>query len=162
MIETGAIKIGVKILDWLLKRKGIKTAQIELYLKEIHKVCMDLIEIEDPKSDAALLLHERIKVIQKNCIEKLPKSLADKEGWNLYIGLSSARIYYWLKVFDTMTENELVQLITERKELSFSLDRLIKIIPKQYDNIDSRLLEDIKRTCLSDIAKILEIRPFFS
>jgi hypothetical protein len=157
------VTIGKSIIDWLLSKNEKRTAQIESYLKKIQETCNELIEIENPRSEKAALLHEQIKVIEDQASKRLPKSLIDREGWDLYRGLSSARIYYWLRVFIHANDSDQLQvLINERRFFSSpSFDTILPLVSKPYSEIDKESLINIRENCLSDIAKLFEIQPFF-
>lgn len=163
------IAIGKEIIGWLLSHNEKRTAKIDGYVKRIQAVCVELVEIHDPRSDKAALLHEQLKVLSELTFERLPKSLSEQEGWNLFRGLSSARVYFWLRFLGSTKDSQLGALITERRELSSaSFDAFLKMLPSPDDRVDevalSRIddaaLSRIKEQCLNDIARILEIRPF--
>jgi hypothetical protein len=157
------ITVGKMIIDWLLSKTEKRTAQIEIYLKRMQETCVELVEIEDPRSEKAALLHEQLKVISEQASERLPRDLIDREGWDLYRGLSSARIYYWLRVVDSAAASkQLHKLMNERAAFSStSFDALLPLISEPYSEFDTASLARIREQCLNDIAKILEMQPFF-
>lgn len=154
------VTVGKSVINWLLTKKAKRTAEIEEYLKHIQATCVKLVEMEDPLSDRAVLLQKQIQQIYELAAERLPKTLMDREGWNLYKGLSSARIYYWVRVVDSPKGNNYLPILLEdRKKNSSSFDSLLRMLASQKENSDA--LKEIREQCLKDIALILEIRPFF-
>ena len=157
------ITIGKIIIDWLLSKTERRTAQIETYLKKMQETCIELVEIENPRSEKAALLHEQLKVISEQASQRVPRDLVDRQGWDLYRGLSSARIYYWLRVIDSAAASQQLQkLMNERRSFSSrSFDALLPLISEPYSEFDITSLAHIRERCLNDIAKILELQPFF-
>ena len=158
------VSIGKAVIDWVLANNARRTAQVDQYLGKIQATCIELVEIEDPRSDRAMLLHEQLKVIYEQASQRLPRSLIDREGWDLYRGLSSARIYFWLRVLgSTPAADQLQDLLSERRRAlsSPSLDALLGMLPDPVSDVDVHSLSRIREQCLNDIARILELRPFF-
>jgi hypothetical protein len=157
---SDVVTVGKEVIKWLLTKKAKRTAQVEKYLEHIQAICTQLIDMDEPLSDKAILLQKQVQQIYELAADRLPKTLMDREGWNLYKGLSSARIYYWIRVMDSKQNRaHLDQLMEDRKRLSPSLDSLLKMLATYKD--DPNALYKIKEQCLKDIALILEIRPFF-
>jgi hypothetical protein len=157
------VTIGKIVIDWLLDRNVKRTAQLDEYLRMIQLTCVELVEIQDPLSDKAALLHEQLKVIYELASQRLPRALIDREGWDLYRGLSSARIYFWMRVVDSArAAGQLQDLLSERRALSSpSFDALLRMLPEPYSDLNVKSLSQIREQCLKDIARILELRPFF-
>jgi len=162
------IEIGEKLVDWLLTHRAKKSAQIDSYIRHIQMACRKLIEAEDPTSDKVSVLHEQLKVIYDLASSKLPTNFIEKEGWNLYRALSSARIYYWLRIVEKADQNELAALFDDRQNKSSSFERLSSLLLATKDRTNKTILleklniDEVRRICLEDIAKLLEMRPFYS
>ena len=157
------VTIGKHVIDWLLTRNSRRSAQIDEYIKNLQSKCQELVDIEDPTSERAILLHEQLKVIYELASSRLPRALIDHEGWNLYRGLSSARIYYWLRVVESITDNDQFEaLVSERRTLSSgSLDILVNRLSDPTTNGKQARIDLIRTECLRDIARVLEMRPFY-
>jgi hypothetical protein len=157
------LTIGKFVIDWLLAKGEKRTARVDEYLKKIQSTCIELVEIEDPLSDKAALLHEEIKVVYELAAQRLPRALIDREGWDLYRGLSSARIYFWTRVIDSaVASGQLREILLERQALSSSsFDALLQMLPKPYSALSAQSISEVRNQCLKDIARILELRPFF-
>ncbi|HJU43861.1 MAG TPA: hypothetical protein VJ691_13630 [Vicinamibacterales bacterium] len=72
-------------------------------LKLAVESCHALVEIEDVKSDHAVLLHERVKSLYQNVM----------------VALASGRIYYWIRYLKGATSDELNLLISPQDENSW-------------------------------------------
>lgn len=157
------VTISQHIIDWLLKRGAIRSAQEERYLSKIQSTCLELVQMEDPLCDKARFLHENIKIIYEQASQRLPKSLIDHEGWDLFRGLSSARIYYWLRIIDAAdTNDEIAHLLEQRQAFTASsYDALLSMLNNYSKDNYKGAMEKLKQHCLNDIARIQEIRPFF-
>jgi hypothetical protein len=166
MAEIGTIlTAGEKVISWLLKRKARRTAEIDSYIKQIQEACNELIEMNDPTSDKASFIHEQLKVLYDMALVRLPENFIEAHGGNLFRALSSARIYYWLRIAEEKSRSELQQLFDDRKNMPMSLEALSKIL---YDasgtdnlvNITALDIDHVKRLCLNDIARLTIIEPF--
>jgi hypothetical protein len=159
------ITIGEKLITWLLDRHAKRSAQIDSYIKQIQMACRELMEMEDPRSDRASFIHEQLKVMYEMASSRLPASFMEAEGWNLYRALSSARIYYWLRIIERSQHQELDRLFNDRKNMSQSFEVLSRILFDATDGstnsvVLSKLdIDRVRQACLNDIAKLSAIRP---
>jgi hypothetical protein len=160
------VAIGEELVKWLLTGKARRSAEINSYIRQLQNACRQLVEIDNPTSDKASLLHEQLKVMYKTASAKLPPHFIEAEGWNLYRALSSARIYYWLRVVSAKSEDELQELFNDRKNMSSSFEILSKMLFDATDDASKKVkieklnIEQVRKICLNDIAKLIALRPF--
>lgn len=160
---TKIITVGKVVVDWIEKRGKAQNELISSYLDYIQKSCQELIVLEDIKSDQAYILHEQLKIIYDMASSKLPSEfINDRRGLILYRALSSARIYYWIRLIESYSDyNELLLLLNDRNKLSLSLDRLVNLLRKSIDSNNKgqmRIQEvdilRIRKECLYEIAQL--------
>ena len=151
-----------KVLDWMQAKKKGRDTKIESYLCDIRKACEKLVLLEDPSTEEAKYLHEQIKVMYDSVSSRL-STLDSSSSWYLYRALSSARIYYWLRIYEQLGEKELSKLIEERLQLSPSMDALKRELNRASDGWGGPVvpgsveIEKVKLACLSDIAFLAEV-----
>jgi hypothetical protein len=158
-----------KVLSWLVDRRKERNQQqaadMRAYLKQIEDTCRDLIAIADPCGDEAFLLHEQIKAAYELASSRLPPELLASFEGDLYRGLSSARIYYWLRVLEAkgVGVEQLRALLFDRQQSPVSFELMVQLLAESTSGAASSIdLEKINRNrlrqiCLQDIQQISNI-----
>lgn len=113
-----------RIIDWVQAQKTGQNEEIKSYLDTIGDLCRSLAQVTDPTGQEAVYIHEQIKQMYDCASSKLPPAFMDTHGGVLYRALSSARIYYWLQVVNSLEGAELQRLLDERSQRPSSLENM--------------------------------------
>lgn len=154
-----------KLIKWLMDRHVKQTAEIAACIETIQSACRALARVDDPSSDEAIRLHEGVKQMYELATSRLPSEFLDGHGGDLYRALSSARIYYWLRVIDDKSDDELERLFQDRRTNSTSFEHVKQLITAAYDSEGGRTIRDridlaiLRRECLHDIERLVHLRP---
>jgi len=155
-----------RIIDWVQAQRTGQNEDIKAYLDTIGDLCRGLTEVTDPTGQEAVYIHEQIKQMYDCASSKLPPTFMDTHGGVLYRALSSARIYYWLQVVNSLEGEELQRLLDERSQRPSSLENMAIMLsesrreqeggPVDILGVD---LDRLRRQCLEDISALIQIRP---
>ena len=161
------LEIAEKIVDYVARREIKKKEAAAGYVGQVLDVCYELIAIREPKSDRATFLHEQLKAVYDKASGSF--RLAHTEhGYILFRALSSARVYYWTRVFEGHTDEEITHLLHEREQTNMFIRSqgllnayLSDSEPEQKlreswrSNSDSQSrLKAVRELCLADIGKL--------
>lgn len=158
------VSLVTKVIDWILHKRAENKAQVSAYIDEIRTACRDLTKLENPNSDEGVYLHEQIKQMYARAM-LLPHSYLEGGAGVLFRALSSARIYYWLKVVGAEQPEKLRELFQDRNDRSDSFERVADIIQGIYRSsgspsaIPAATLAELRRECLRDVERLLQIKP---
>jgi len=157
-----SVSVITKLIEWLLARKREKNHEIRSYLVGVRDVCEEMISLDDHHTDKAKYLHEKIKTIYDTLSSRIP--LTDSNSLAIYQGLSSARVFYWLKVYEQYGDAELSDLLEERHKFSTSQDVLLDLLSIAQSPDDGKYVfhgeldwERVRKSCLSDIARLSNV-----
>jgi hypothetical protein len=104
------ILAALKLIIPEVRTRGATQTQSEKeFLTEIVDTCEALVEIPDATSDQAKLLHEKLKVYYDVASERL--AVKDDARAILMDVLSSARIYYWVRVLENEHDDVLPRIL---------------------------------------------------
>jgi hypothetical protein len=100
------LDIITKLDDWRSRWEAAKESARRKILRLVMESCHALVEIEDIRSDAAILLQERVRTLYETVSTLLDGEL-DTSDINIVVkALGSPRIYYWIRVYSTTSEKE--------------------------------------------------------
>jgi len=153
-----------KAFSWLAAKRKERAEEMREYLSEIEGTCRDLVAVEDPLSDEATLLHEQVKSAYEAASRMLtPEMLTAYQG-DLYRGLSSARIYYWLRVLEAKRTGveEIQALLFDREQSPVSFELMAQLLADAGDrrpiDLEKVNRDRLRQICLRDIQRISEVR----
>jgi hypothetical protein len=157
------------LLEWVIKgiegRDRSRNAEIDRFITDLQTTCRDLARLEDPYGEEAVLLHERLKQMYDLLLERLPDKFIEGHGGDPYRAISSARIYYWLRIVTVISHEELQRLFSDRNRKSSSFERLAGMLQKASEGVDEsgvldpEAVDEIRRECLRDVERLSLIRP---
>ena len=159
----------LEVLDrldsWRRTWQAAKEAAQRKVLRLAVDSCNALVEIEDVKSDAGILLQERVRTLYSSASELFRGTLQAEELEIVINALASARIYYWVRFLNGHASDEIEQLIRRRAHIygrlpsSLSIvDLAIRAVCDQFSDGHQDVTEDVLLTlrqgCLADFARL--------
>jgi hypothetical protein len=125
------IRLIDRLIDLIRTRRAVRSSKFKAYIFEVRSVCLQLVDIDDPTSDKARLLHQQLKEMQEIALGLPMESIV---FGILYSAIVSARIYYWLRIYDGELNTELKTLIETSKHLPLILHR--KDFLQKYSSVN--------------------------
>jgi hypothetical protein len=148
--------------EWQRTRDSLAQSTLKLALDSCHA----LVTIQDVRSDAAVLLHERVKSLYQLASSVLANRLQPEELETVIIALGSARMYYWIRYLNGATSDELEMLIRRKLKIYGSIPAslgavqflLQSLTPGEpldsNDGVSAASLERLRHVCLADFAQL--------
>ncbi len=150
-------------LEWHAARESMVRTTLALALDSCHA----LINIEDIKSDSAVLLHERVKSLYQGVSGVLGGRLQPEDLEIVVDALASARMYYWIRFLNGRFGDELEMLIRRRSKTYGNLPSSLSAVylaikavspqshPKDVpDEISDESNIMLREGCVADIARL--------
>jgi hypothetical protein len=150
---------------WRQELRDKHQALLQRTLRLATDACNALVQIDDIRSDAAVLLHERVKSLYKYAPTVLNGRVLPEHIETLMEALASARIYYWIRFLKGASGDELETLICHRQKhwqisKSFSIVyHAIRAVcpnerPPDFVELTDESLAILRRGCLADFANL--------
>ncbi|NHN36908.1 hypothetical protein G8764_06355 [Pseudomaricurvus alcaniphilus] len=158
------LELTKEIANFIIAGKKARSEKAGEYLQAVCSACRELTETENVDSDLATLAHERLKRIYNDASKSFPNDYDAYGSFVLFNALSSARVYYWIRRWESASDAnlELAAAACFREDLyeSSSPDTLAAEVQRFLggQSADAKryreTLKVIKRHCLGDIGQL--------
>ncbi len=161
-------KLAKDVIDYIYGSRKDKHKRATDYLSSVVDTCKELVATEDVTTDAAILLHGKLKAFYDGAFRDFPDPTNESLGFSygtfwLFNALSAARVYYWIRRWENEPDSRLkaLQESNFREDLywSTSPDTLGRRVREYLDQSGEdgvqahrKALAHIKRQCLESIA----------
>lgn len=160
--------------DWKIRRDD----ELDEYLSKIVEFIFCLVQEDEILSDEAKLIRENLRNIYQTVSASLKGRLEEDDIALVLRALSSARIYYWVKVLEGQPVGDLSEFFKLRhdndellfesasddygeygpNEISSSLTLAIQMGMAKCPATKRQIIEELKKVCFIDFASLQELQ----
>lgn len=169
MMETAQPEQALSLLDladrlisYARERGREREAAAQEFLLRVIADCDALVRLPTLDTDEAELIHARIRDCYDYASAVLPFENTEDES-TFYCALSSARMYFWARHYETLDRDELVSLLRDRQRRMLRSEQVLtwQLLCTVLETDDADLAQaiadhiaHIKRSALADVARL--------
>ncbi|MEW6323074.1 MAG: hypothetical protein AB1635_18545 [Acidobacteriota bacterium] len=160
------VDLALDLFEWRQSESESRRGDVGAFLEKVHADCQALAAWSGTPDDESRLIQERLRAFYAVFSGLIGPDVPPTDREIVAHAIASARIYYWVRVLDGRSNEELDRLLLSRAgprgaattSLGVVERALAAVTGSPYSVSAEQALDDLRQACLRDFAALDALR----